>query len=136
VNLRQFETKPAACFDGQTFTERQTLMPQPAFDQPHFDGKLYGDPEFEDGSFAVSSLKGRAFKSKATRFAIIGIFFCGVVFGPLAITNANKAEALGARAPFGKVCGWIATVIGVIGSLFVSLFILGILQVLTGSYSN
>jgi predicted phage tail protein len=69
-------------------------------------------------------------------FAIIGIFYFGVVFGALAITNSGMAEALGVRAPFGRVCGWIVTVLGVSISLVVSLFLLGVLQALTGTYSN
>lgn len=38
--------------------------------------------------------------SKATLFAVIDISFFGVIFGPLAIMNAGKAEALGVPAPF------------------------------------
>jgi hypothetical protein len=71
-------------------------------------------------------------------FAIIGIFIFGVVVGLLAITNAGKAEALGVRAPFGRVCGWIVTVLGVsislVVSALVSVFLLHLLDILTRTY--
>jgi hypothetical protein len=47
-------------------------------------------------------------------FGVIGFFFLGIVFGPLAISNANKAEALHHSATLGKVLGWIDTIAGVV----------------------
>ncbi|HYH77440.1 MAG TPA: hypothetical protein VD841_08095 [Arthrobacter sp.] len=46
-------------------------------------------------------------------YGVIGFFFLGIVFGPLAISNANKAEALHHSATLGKVLGWIDTIVGV-----------------------
>ncbi|MDQ0866902.1 hypothetical protein [Arthrobacter globiformis] len=37
---------------------------------------------------------GSKFKEKSVIFGVIGFFFLGIVFGPLAISNARKAEAL------------------------------------------
>jgi hypothetical protein len=39
---------------------------------------------------------------------LIGIFFFGIVFGPLALSQARKAEAFGVNAQNAKVVGWIA----------------------------
>jgi hypothetical protein len=60
--------------------------------------------------FYFPGLEGAAFKSKANTQAIWGIFVLGIVLGPLAIRNANRAEALGVRATFAKVTGWTAAV--------------------------
>jgi hypothetical protein len=49
---------------------------------------------------------------------IIGIFFLGIVLGPLAIMQANKAERLGERSSAGRVLGWIGTVFGVVALVF------------------
>lgn len=40
--------------------------------------------------------------------AVIGIVFLGVVFGPLALAQAKKAEAYGINAQNTKVVAWIA----------------------------
>lgn len=45
-----------------------------------------------------------------------GQFVLGFVFGPLAILNAGRAEAMNVPATFGKVAGWIVTVLS-FGSL-------------------
>lgn len=64
-------------------------------------------------------LEGAAHKSKATMFAVIGIFILGFIFGPLAILNAGRAEAHGVPATFGKVAGWIVTVLSFMWLLFI-----------------
>jgi hypothetical protein len=57
---------------------------------------------------------GSKFREKSVIFGVIGFFFLGIVFGPLAISNANKAEALHHSATLGKVLGWIDTIAGVV----------------------
>jgi len=57
---------------------------------------------------------GSKFKEKSVIFGVIGFFFLGIVFGPLAISNANKAEALHHSATLGKVLGWIDTITAII----------------------
>lgn len=44
----------------------------------------------------------------ALLFGIVGIFVLGILFGPLALSQAKKAEAYGADATAGKVLGWVA----------------------------
>lgn len=111
-------------------------MSQPGFDQkPHTASPYYApgpDADGEDGPFFFPELEGAAFRSKATMNAVIGIFFFGVIFGPLAIRNAHKAEALGVRAPFGMVCGWIVLVLN---GLNICLFILAAVLGLSGAFS-
>lgn len=52
-------------------------------------------------------------------FGIIGLFILGILFGPLALVQANKAEKLGAAATAGKVLGWISTIFGVLGLIWI-----------------
>lgn len=58
--------------------------------------------------------RGQKHAQNALIFGIVGLFFLGIVFGPLAIVNAKKAEALNIPASGGKVLGWIDTIFGVI----------------------
>jgi hypothetical protein len=97
----------------------------------------YGDFSYDDAQdgppFFFPDLEGEAFKSKATMFALIGIFFFGVVFGPLAIVNAGRAEALGVRATFGKVVGWLVAVLhGLSLFFYVPLIAAGIVAAING----
>jgi hypothetical protein len=97
-------------------------MSQPGFDQqpqaPHVYGtqpfgQQHGPQAYDEHGlpFYFPDLEGAAYKSKATMFAIIGFFVLGFAFGPLAILNAGRAEALNVPATFGKVAGWIVTVL-------------------------
>ncbi|MEG9249619.1 hypothetical protein V6S67_16145 [Arthrobacter sp. Soc17.1.1.1] len=65
----------------------------------------------------VSPEAGKA-KTTSLVLGIIGLFILGIILGPLAIMQANKAERLGARATAGKVLGIICTVFGIIGLIF------------------
>lgn len=65
---------------------------------------------------AVPADAGKA-RTTSLVLGIIGLFFLGIVLGPLAIMQANKAERLGERATAGKVLGWIATIFGILGAI-------------------
>lgn len=73
---------------------------------------------------SLEFFQGTKFKEKSLIFGIIGFFFLGIVFGPLAISNANKAEAMHHSATFGKVLGWIDTIAGIF-CLLIFVLILG-----------
>jgi hypothetical protein len=109
-------------------------MSQPGFNQQPNAAQPFDAPEPDDGQedekFFFPDLEGAAFRSRATMFAVIGIFFFGVIFGPLTIRNAGKAEALGVRAPFGRICGWIVLVLN---GLNICLFLLGAVLSLSGA---
>jgi hypothetical protein len=117
------------------YRERQDYVPariRPA--DPNCAAPNYPNPESDDdGPFFFPELEGAAFRSSATMFAVIGIFFFGVVFGPLAIWKAAKAEALGVRAPFGRICGWIVLVLN---GLNICLLILGAVLALSGAFNG
>ncbi|WP_052436650.1 DUF4190 domain-containing protein [Georgenia sp. SUBG003] len=53
-------------------------------------------------------------------FGILGVVLLPIVFGPLALWQAKKAERLGKPATAGKVLGWISialVIIGIIGGI-------------------
>ncbi|MFJ3958852.1 hypothetical protein [Arthrobacter sp. NPDC090010] len=60
-------------------------------------------------------LQGVNHRSQAALFGVIGLFVLGVVFGPLALVQANRAEALGVAATAGKVLGWICVALAILG---------------------
>jgi hypothetical protein len=60
---------------------------------------------------------GQSHASNALVFGVIGIFILGIVFGPLALGQANKAESFGVPATAGKVLGAISLVFGILGAL-------------------
>lgn len=66
---------------------------------------------------SLEHFQGSKYKEKSVIFGVIGLFVLGIVFGPLAISNASKAEALHHSATLGKVLGWIDTIFGVIALL-------------------
>lgn len=70
-------------------------------------------------NFSVEHFHGSKYKERSVIFGVIGFFFLGVVFGPLAISNASKAEALHHSATLGKVLGWFDTICGFLGILIV-----------------
>jgi hypothetical protein len=84
-------------------------MSQPGYNQPY---QYPNYPNVQQNN-SVEFFRGSKFKEKSVIFGVIGFFFLGIVFGPLAISNANKAEALHHSATLGKVLGWIDTIVGV-----------------------
>lgn len=68
---------------------------------------------------------GSKFKEKSVIFGVIGFFVLGIIFGPLAISNAKKAEALHHSATLGKVLGWIDTIAGIFWILIFLLVVIG-----------
>lgn len=65
---------------------------------------------------------------------ILGLFFLGIILGPIAIVQANKAEKLGKAATAGKVLGWIDTIFGVLGLIGFIIVIGGMIAAGAASY--
>lgn len=63
-------------------------------------------------------MQGMNHKSNATVLGVIGLFILGIVLGPLAISQANKAQSMGVPATTGKVLGWIDLIFGILGLLW------------------
>ena len=64
-------------------------------------------------------------------FGILGLFLLGIVFGPLAISQAAKAERLNKPAVAGKVLGWISLIFGILQLLGFILWFFAAAAVLT-----
>lgn len=67
---------------------------------------------------------GEKAKTRSLMFGVLGLFVVGIVFGPLAISQASKAEQHGTKATAGKVLGWIATLFGIVA---IALFLINIM---------
>jgi hypothetical protein len=65
----------------------------------------------EAKSRADKRAEGEKHKSDAAVLAVVGFFFLGIVFGPMAIATAKKAEALNTPATLGRVLGWIDVIV-------------------------
>jgi hypothetical protein len=54
--------------------------------------------------------EGQKYAQRSVLLGALGLFFMGIILGPLAIVNAKKAENLQVPATAGKVLGWLSTV--------------------------
>jgi hypothetical protein len=89
-------------------TLERSQMSQPGYNQYQYPNY----PNVQQNN-SLEFFHGSKFKEKSVIYGVIGFLFLGIVFGPLAISNANKAEALHHSATLGKVLGWIDTIVGV-----------------------
>ncbi len=62
---------------------------------------------------------GQTHSSNALILGIVGLFVLGIVLGPLAISQASKAERWGVQATAGKVLGWIDLIGGILWLLII-----------------
>lgn len=78
---------------------------------------------YQPTSQSPGGISPEASKAKTTSLVlgILGLFALGIILGPIAIMQANKAERLGERATAGKVLGYICTIFGIIGLILVVL---------------
>lgn len=88
-----------------------------AYIAPPSGGQYSGTPS--DAPFQRDYMQGMSHRSTSTIFGVIGLFILGIVFGPLALVQANKAEALGVKATAGKVLGWIALGFSILWLVFI-----------------
>ena len=83
------------------------------------------------GRFAVPNLVQTLAFFQLLVFGILGLFLLGIVFGPLAISQAAKAERLNKPAVAGKVLGWISLIFGILQLLGFILWFFAAAAVLT-----
>lgn len=104
-------------------------MSQPGYHQPP---PHSGYPSEQPGYARVPQnnsaafMQGAKYKEKSLIFGILGFFFLGIVFGPLAIINANKAEALNHPATVGKILGWVDVIASAIWIIVVVFFFIAV----------
>lgn len=68
-------------------------------------------------NYAGSDYEGKRAAQLSIAYGVIGMFLFWFVFGPLAISNANKAERMGEPAAGGRLLGWVAIILGVLSIL-------------------
>lgn len=73
-------------------------------------------------------LEGIRHARLASVFGLLGIFTLGVVFGPLAIGEAKKAESYGVPAQDGRILGWVGIGLFIAGVLFFIAYFIFILS--------
>ena len=66
-----------------------------------------------DTTHGLEREAGAKAKREALLFGVVGLFFLGIVCGPLALMRAKKAQSLGVKATAGTVLGWIDLVFGI-----------------------
>lgn len=106
-------------------------MSQPGFNQQQqqspYPPQGYQHPPYPtvQQNNSAEYMQGQKYKEKSLIFGILGFFFLGVVFGPLAIINANKAEAMHHSATIGKVLGWVSTIAAIVWIIVLAFVVIG-----------
>ncbi|WP_193311384.1 hypothetical protein [Georgenia satyanarayanai] len=95
-----------------------TPPPQPQGGMPIYNGAP------EHTAYSPEKMLGDKAAQTSLIFGVIGLFFAGIVFGPLAIWQAAKAERMNKSATAGKVLGWLALVWG-IGQIVLAVVAIG-----------
>lgn len=68
-------------------------------------------------------MEGMRHARLATVFGLLSIFSLGILFGPLAIVQAKKAEAFGVPASEGKVLGWVGIGLFILWVVFAIMYV-------------
>lgn len=111
-------------------------MSQPGYQPPQQSGYPSEQPGYAyvQQNNSAAFMQGTKYKEKALIFGILGFFFLGIVFGPLAIINARKAEAMNHSATIGKVLGWVDLVVSAIWIVIVVIFIVAAVSSKSSGY--
>ncbi len=75
---------------------------------------------------SVEHLQGQQHAQTSMILGILSLFVVGIILGPIAISKANKAEKLHVAATVGKVTGWIGTIFGIIGIVWIIILLAGV----------
>lgn len=75
-------------------------------------------------------MEGMRHARLATIFGILAIFSLGILFGPLAIDRAKKAEAFGVAAREGRVLGWVGIGLFILWVVFFIIYVALIITVI------
>lgn len=68
-------------------------------------------------------MEGMRHARLATVFGLLSIFSLGILFGPLAIAQAKKAQAFGVPASEGKVLGWVGIGLFILWVVFALIYV-------------
>lgn len=70
-------------------------------------------------NYAGSDYEGKRAAQLSLAFGVLGMFMFWFVFGPMAISNANKAERMGESAAGGRLLGWVAIILGALSIVLI-----------------
>ncbi|WP_156929989.1 hypothetical protein [Arthrobacter sp. 35/47] len=87
-------------------------------------------------SFAGPGHEGKRAAQLSIAYGVLGMFLFWFVFGPMAISSANKAERMGESAAGGRLLGWVAIILGVLSILMVIGFFLMFAAGLSTAFEN
>lgn len=79
----------------------------------------YAPAPYQQSYGMAVAQEGRRAGQLAIAFGVIGLFFnLGLIFGPLALWQANKADRAGGVGLGGRVLGWVAIALAIVVTLF------------------
>jgi len=70
--------------------------------------------------YSQDIVEGNQHATHSLIFGILSLFIAGIVFGPLAVWKASKAEKLGVASTPGKVLGWIGIAFAILWLVWVA----------------
>ena len=110
-------------YDQGGYGQQQQYGQTGAYEQGY--GSQYGAPMAPAANMQYSQQSVDADKAVTLSlvFGILGVVLMPIIFGPLALWQAGKAERLGKPATAGKVLGWIGTILAVLSIVAIILFV-------------
>lgn len=100
----------------------------------------YGPASYQQSYGMAAVQEGQRAGQLAIAFGVIGLFFnLGLVFGPLAIWQANRADRAGGVGLGGRVLGWVALALAIVVTLLLigyGVFIVSMLQYMGSELGN
>ncbi|XNZ00468.1 hypothetical protein ACL90Y_00125 [Micrococcus luteus] len=88
----------------------------------------------------AAAQEGQRAGQLAIAFGVIGLFFnLGLIFGPLALWQANKADRAGGVGLGGRVLGWVAIGLAIVVTLFFiayGVFFFSMVEYMSSELSN
>ncbi len=103
----------------------------PSYQSPQYQGQnqqynqQYGQqPGYGYPGYPMMNPEGAQLAQTSMIFGILSLFLLGLIFGPIAIVKANRAEReFNTSATVGKVTGWIGTILaGLVVVYFIFIF--------------
>lgn len=119
------QDQPKSPYQSQQYQQYQG---QPYQGQPYpGQNQQYQQPGYPYPGYPMMHPEGAQLAQTSMIFGILSLFLLGLIFGPIAIVKANRAEReFNTSATVGKVTGWIGTILaGVVVLYFIFLIVVG-----------
>lgn len=133
------QDQPKSPYQSPQFNGQQ-YQGQPYQGQPYQgQNQQYAQPGYPYPGYPMMHPEGAQLAQTSMIFGILSLFLLGLIFGPIAIVKANRAEReFNTSATVGKVTGWIGTIFAsFIVLYFVFIIVVGLsIGVSEGLYSD